>query len=144
MITFVKKNIFLIFIFFLAFFIRIYSIHTTPLLWDEASLGYNAYSILKTGRDEYGTFLPIIFKSFGDYKPGLYVYLCLPFVYLFGLNDLSVRLPSIILGSLLPIILYFLIKEINTKWFQKLQEMENNSKNFLFTKEEIETIQKYF
>ena len=115
MITFVKKNIFLIFIFFLAFFIRIYSINTTPLLWDEASLGYNAYSILKTGRDEYGTFLPIIFKSFGDYKPGLYVYLCLPFVYLFGLNDLSVRFPSIILGSLLPIILYFLIKEINPK-----------------------------
>jgi len=115
MITFLKKNIFLIFIFFLAFFIRIYSINTTPLLWDEASLGYNAYSILKTGRDEYGTFLPIIFKSFGDYKPGLYVYLCLPFVYLFGLNDLSVRLPSIILGSLLPIILYFLIKEINPK-----------------------------
>lgn len=115
MITFLKKNIFLIFIFFLAFFIRIYSINTTPLLWDEASLGYNAYSILKTGRDEYGTFLPIIFKSFGDYKPGLYVYLCLPFVYLFGLNDLSVRFPSIILGSLLPIILYFLIKEINPK-----------------------------
>ncbi len=115
MITFFKKNIFLIFIFFLAFFIRIYSINTTPLLWDEASLGYNAYSILKTGHDEYGTFLPIIFKSFGDYKPGLYVYLCLPFVYLFGLNDLSVRFPSIILGSLLPIILYFLIKEINPK-----------------------------
>ena len=115
MTSFFKKNIFLIFIFFLAFFIRIYSIHTTPLLWDEASLGYNAYSILKTGRDEYGLFLPIIFKSFGDYKPGLYVYLCLPFVYLFGLNDLSVRLPSIILGSLLPVILYFLIKEINPK-----------------------------
>ena len=56
MTPFFKKNIFLIFIFFLAFFIRIYSIHTTPLLWDEASLGYNAYSILKTGRDEYGTF----------------------------------------------------------------------------------------
>ena len=113
----IKNNysLYLVSIFILSFLIRSLYIHTTPLLWDEASLGYNAYSILKTGRDEYGTFLPIIFKSFGDYKPGLYVYLCLPFVYLFGLNDLSVRLPSIILGSLLPIILYFLIKEINPK-----------------------------
>ena len=94
-----KKNnnfYFYLVIFIISFVIRYISIQTTPLLWDEASLGYNAYSILKTGRDEYGTFLPIIFKSFGDYKPGLYVYLCLPFVYILGLNELSVRLPSII------------------------------------------------
>jgi len=113
-----KKNnnfYFYLVIFIISFVIRYISIQTTPLLWDEASLGYNAYSILKTGRDEYGTFLPIIFKSFGDYKPGLYVYLCLPFVYILGLNELSVRLPSIILGSLLPIIVYLLIKEINPK-----------------------------
>ena len=56
--------------------------HLTP---DEASLGYNAYSILKTGKDEYGTFMPIIFKSFGDYKPGLYVYAAVPFVAVFGI-----------------------------------------------------------
>lgn len=109
------KKFFIIMVFLISFIIRVLFINTTPLLWDEASLGYNAYSILKTGRDEYGTFLPIIFKSFGDYKPGLYVYLSIPFVYLFGLNPFSVRLPSIILGSFLPIILYFLIKEINPK-----------------------------
>ena len=34
------------------------------------------------------------------------------------------------------------IEELNTKWFQKLQEMENNSKNFLFTKEEIDYLEK--
>src|SRR3990170_6052123 len=69
--------------------------HLTP---DEAALGYNAYSILKTGKDEYGEFLPIIFKSFGDYKPGLYVYLTVPFVAFFGLNEYTVRLPSAIFG----------------------------------------------
>lgn len=82
------------------------------MLWDEASLGYNAYSVLKTGRDEHGAFLPLIFESFGDYKPGFYVYLCLPLVWLLGLNELAVRLPSIILGSLMPLVLYFLVKEI--------------------------------
>ena len=111
-----KKNIlFLISIFLISFFVRSIFIQNIPLLWDEAALGYNAYSIIKTGRDEYGALLPIIFKSFGDYKPGLYIYLCLPFVYLFGLTEFSVRLPSIILGSLLPLILYLLIKQINPK-----------------------------
>ncbi len=110
-----KKYILYISIFILSFLIRSLYLQTTPLLWDEAALGYNAFSILKTGRDEYGKFLPIIFKSFGDYKPGLYVYLCIPFVFLFGLTEFAVRLPSIILGSLLPIILYLLIKEINPK-----------------------------
>jgi 4-amino-4-deoxy-L-arabinose transferase-like glycosyltransferase len=114
----IKKNktlLFLISIFLVSFFVRIAFYKTTPLLWDEAALGYNAYSILNTGKDEYGTVLPIIFKSFGDYKPGLYVYLAIPFVKLLGLNDLSVRLPSILIGSLIPIFLFFLIKEINPK-----------------------------
>ncbi len=70
-------------------------IHLTP---DEASLGYNAFSVLKTGRDEYGQIFPIIFKSFGDYKPGLYVYSAIPFVAVFGLSEFSVRLPSALAG----------------------------------------------
>lgn len=110
-----KKYLLYISIFILSFLIRSLYLQTTPLLWDEAALGYNAYSILKTGRDEYGNFLPIIFKSFGDYKPGLYIYLCLPFVFFLGLTEFAVRFPSIILGSLLPLILYLLIKEINPK-----------------------------
>ncbi len=109
-----KTKILILFIILASFFIRVFQVNTyPPLLWDEASLGYNAYSILKTARDEHGQFLPIIFKSFGDYKPGLYIYLTLPFVAIFGLNPLSVRLPSIILGSLLPLFLYLLIKQLS-------------------------------
>jgi len=110
-----KNKILLILIFLTAFFIRFYNYKYPPLLWDEAALGYNSYSILQTGKDEYGKLLPLIFKSFGDYKPGLYVYLALPFVKIFGLNELSVRLPSILIGSLIPIFLYFLILQINKK-----------------------------
>lgn len=99
----------------ISFLVRFINSNYPPLLWDEASLGYNAYSILKTGKDEYGTFLPLIFKSFGDYKPGFYVYLTLPFVAVFGLNSLAVRLPSIILGSLLPVLLYLFIIKLSPK-----------------------------
>ena len=80
--------------------------------WDEASLGYNAYSIMQTGRDEYGEFLPVILRSFDDYKPGLYAYLIIPFIKLFGLSILSVRLPSAIFGVLAVIGTYFLVKEL--------------------------------
>jgi 4-amino-4-deoxy-L-arabinose transferase-like glycosyltransferase len=78
--------------------LRFYHLSTVPphLTPDEASLGYNAYSILKTGKDEYGQSLPIIFKSFGDYKPGLYVYATVPFVAVFGLNEFAVRAASAI------------------------------------------------
>ncbi|MDD4938310.1 MAG: glycosyltransferase family 39 protein [Candidatus Shapirobacteria bacterium] len=110
-----KTTLFLVVIFLISFLIRIAFYKTTPLLWDEASLGYNAYSIINTGKDEYGQILPIIFKSFGDYKPGFYVYLAIPFIKFIGLNELSIRLPSILIGSLIPIFLFFLIKEINPK-----------------------------
>ena len=113
----IKNNkLFLITVFLIAFFLRFYKIGEYPtLLWDEAAIGYNAYSIIETGKDEYGQTLPFIFKSFGDYKPGLYIYLAVPFVKFLGLTTTATRLPSVILGSLLPILIFFLIKEINQK-----------------------------
>jgi len=109
-----KNKLILILILIISFGFRIYRVgQYPPLLWDEASLGYNAYSILKTGKDEYGNTLPLIFKSFGDYKPGFYIYLSIPFIGALGLNQLAVRLPSVILGSLTPLVLYLLVKEVS-------------------------------
>ncbi|MFA6250713.1 MAG: glycosyltransferase family 39 protein, partial [Candidatus Shapirobacteria bacterium] len=103
------NKIALLLIFLFSFLVRIWNYNYPPLTWDEASLGYNSYSISQTLRDEYGTFLPLIFKSFGDYKPGLYIYLASLFTPIFGLTELSVRLPSIILGSLTPILLFYFV-----------------------------------
>lgn len=99
---FIGGNIFLIVILVAAFLIRVWGLSKIPpaLSPDEASLGYNAYSILKTGKDEFGEKFPIIFKSFGDHKPGLYVYLTIPSVAIFGLNEFSVRFPSVVAGVL--------------------------------------------
>lgn len=80
--------------------------------WDEAALGYNAYSVLKTGRDEYGTRFPLSLRSFDDYKPPLYMYLTIPSVALFGLNTWAVRLPSAIMGIVAVVGSYFLVKEL--------------------------------
>lgn len=107
----------LIIILALGLFLRTYQLNVSPPGFnaDEAALGYNAYSILKTGKDEWGERLPLVFKSFSDYKPGLYVYLDLPFVALLGLNETAVRLPSILFGTLTILILYYLTKEVTGK-----------------------------
>jgi len=108
------KNKLLIAILILAGVLRIWNLNNVPphLTPDEASLGYNAYSILKTGRDEHGKFMPIIFKSFGDYKPGLYIYTTIPFVATLGLNEWSVRLPSALSGIFVVYLLYLITKRL--------------------------------
>lgn len=109
-----KKHIILILSLVVGTFLRLWMISSVPsgLTWDEAAIGYNAYSILKTGQDEHGTFLPLVFKSFGDYKPGAYIYLTVPSVAIFGLNEFAVRFPSALAGIIAIIGIYLLVKEI--------------------------------
>ena len=112
-------KIVLVLILALGFGLRLYNVaHVPPgLTWDEAALGYNAYSLLKTGKDEYGAVLPLNLKSFGDYKPALYAYLDIPFVAVFGLNELAVRLPSVFAGVLFIWLMYSLMQELfQKKW----------------------------
>lgn len=66
---------------------------------DEAVFGYNAYSFLLTGKDEFGKPWPIALRAFGDWRPALYSYFAMPFIYFFGLTEMAVRMPSILLGS---------------------------------------------
>lgn len=79
---------------------------------DEAALAYNAYSLLKTGKDEWGVSWPIVFRSFGDYKLAGYIYLLIPFVKMFGLTALAVRLPSLLFGLLLIPVTYVFVKTV--------------------------------
>lgn len=105
-------------------FLRFYQLGSNPpsLNWDEASLGYNAYSILQTGADEYGNKFPLSIRSFDDYKPPLYIYLTIPFIKIFGLNEFAVRVPSAFIGVLSILAIYFLVKELLQKWDKKYQE----------------------
>lgn len=97
----------------LAFVLRFYQLSSNPpsLNWDEVSHGYNAYSILKTGRDEWGAKFPLIFRSFGDYKLPLYIYLSVIPVAFLGLSPLSVRLVSVFSGAGLVLVAYLVGKK---------------------------------
>ncbi len=93
-----------------AFFLRFYKLGEIPsaLNWDEISIGYNTYSILKTGKDEWGQFFPIHFKAYGEYKLPAQVYLSIPGIYLFGLNEMGVRITPAIYGTLTVFVMFFL------------------------------------
>jgi 4-amino-4-deoxy-L-arabinose transferase-like glycosyltransferase len=114
LLNYMKTKYLLLATIIIASILRLYRLGSIPphLTSDEAALGYNAYSILKTGRDEYGKFLPLVFKSFGDYKPGLYVYTAIPSVLIFGLNEFSVRLPSAIAGVISVLLIHLIVQEL--------------------------------
>lgn len=86
------------------------------LNWDEASLGYNAYSLLQTGRDEWGQPLPTIFRAFGDYKLPGYIYAAIVPIKIFGLNEVAVRLPSVIAGVILMLLGFVIGTRLFKHW----------------------------
>lgn len=100
----------ILFLFIASFFLRMifWSRFPPGLTADEAVMGYDAYNILKTGRDQFGTPWPLAFRSFGDYRPPLYIYATVPFVASLGLTELSTRFPSMIAGALEVVLIYLL------------------------------------
>jgi len=110
------KNI-LFLIITIAFVVRVLGIATYPIGFtqDEAGIGYDAYSLLKTGKDQWGTSWPLVLRSFGDFKLPLYSYLSIPFVFIFGLTEFALRFPSAIFGSLAVISTYLMVIELSGK-----------------------------
>ncbi len=109
-----RKYLFLTIVIFIAAIIRLWHIQTVPvsLFGDELDVGYHAYSILKTGRDYSGNFMPIHFQSLAEWRTPLYLYASVPTVALFGISPLGVRLPAALFGILGVIGIYLLIREL--------------------------------
>lgn len=110
-------SIFLLILFF-GTFLRFYQLGSVPgsMDWDEVSFGYNAYSVLHTGKDEYGVSYPLLFKAFGEYKQPVYAYLDVVSISLFGLNSFAVRFPSAFFGSISILFVYLLVYEVFKKY----------------------------
>lgn len=83
-----------------SFILRLYKLNEIPtgFSFDEAGIGYNAYTILTTARDEYGKFMPVYFRSFGEYKNPIQIYSTVPLIAIFHLNEFAVRLTSVLYG----------------------------------------------
>ena len=81
---------------------------------DEAANGYEAYSLYRTGADQWGNRFPLVLHGFGDDRLPMYSYLSIPFVAVFGLNAMAVRLLSVVSGIGLVFAMYLL--ELLTQW----------------------------
>jgi 4-amino-4-deoxy-L-arabinose transferase-like glycosyltransferase len=128
-VNFVKINFFLLLICLLFLITRLYKIDSIPssVYWDEASIGYNAYSVLTTGKDEWGETLPLHFRAFGEFKLPVYIYSVLVTESVFGLSTLAVRLPAVLYGLLSILGLYFVVFKLTN---QKLLSLFSS---FLFS-----------
>ena len=86
----------------LAAFVRLWQLEEYPQRFnqDEMTLGYDAWSLWLTRRDQWDTFLPIHFRTFNDYVPPVANYITAPFVGTLGLSQFATRLPFALLGIL--------------------------------------------
>ena len=98
----------------LALALRLLMLGSVPpsLNWDEVSMGYTAYSVSETGSDEWGSHLPLFFRSYGEWKSAVYIYLLVPLIKLFGLSPFVVRLPSALLGVVSVYLIYQIAKRL--------------------------------
>src|SRR3990167_8973632 len=112
--AFKKGRVILLLILFLGSFLRLWRLDRVPvsLFSDELDVGYQAYSILKTGKDYFGNSWPIHFQSYADYRTPLYIYSSVPTVAAFGITPWGVRLQAVLFGALGVLALYLLVLEI--------------------------------
>lgn len=111
------NRIIIIAILVIAFVLRLSVLGSVPpsVSLDEASIGYNAYSILHTGMDEYGNRFPLVLRAYDDFRPGLYAYTVIPFIWLFGLTAGAVRLPSVLFSLITVYMTYRIGKLLGEK-----------------------------
>lgn len=96
-------------------FFRLWQLADIPngLYWDELDVGYQAYSLLETGKDYFGNPWPIFIHSFGDFRTPLFIYSTIPFVANLGLSSWSVRLPAAIWGILTIPMFYLMVYQFS-------------------------------
>lgn len=112
-----KQWLLLIIILLIAIFLRFFQLGKTPqgFYLDEAALGYNAYSLMETGKDEFGKNWPILFRSFGDFKAPVYTYLLIPIYKIFGMSVWTTRALSAVMGIIGIWFSFWLIKNLSKK-----------------------------
>lgn len=98
----------------LALIIRLWGLDKLPieLFGDELDAGYQAYSILITGKDYLGHPYPISFHSFSENRSPLFIYSLVPTVAIFGLNEWGVRAAPAFWGTLSIFVLFLVVKKL--------------------------------
>ena len=105
--------------FILIAILRLTNITQTPpgFYKDEAGIAVNGYSILKTGKDEYGRILPLFFENFGDFKEPIFIYSQLPAMLIWGYDITATRITAGLWGLATILVFCYLIKiKLKNDW----------------------------
>jgi len=86
------------------------------LFGDEVDVGYQARSLLQTGRDLYGQILPTYIHSLAEWRAPLLMYATVPTIAALGNSVWGVRLPEVIFGTLGSLILFLLVYHISRSY----------------------------
>ena len=106
----------------IGFFVRVVNIAQCPsgLNQDEASIGYEAFSLSNFGVDRNNQRMPVHFIAWGSGQNALYAYLAIPFIKILGNTALSIRLPMALIGCLTLVVALVLINSFKIKPHLKL------------------------
>ena len=83
---------------------------------DEAYAGYEAWAMLSAGTDSWGYTNPVYLTVWGSGMSVMNAILMMPFISVFGLNEVTIRLPQVMIAIASVYVFYLLIKKI---WGQK-------------------------
>lgn len=99
-------------------FLRFFKLSEYPiqLNHDEVSQLYDTASIMQTGKDIYGNFLPLAFFSTGDYKVGHYIYINTFSYLLFGNKEFTIRVPAAFFGTLTILAVFLFVNVLTKNW----------------------------
>lgn len=94
--------------------LRFYQLGSVPegMTWDEAAIAYNGYAVITTRRDEWLQVVPISFRSYGDYKAPLAIYVVGLLVTFLGSEIWVVRLPFALAGVAAVVGMILLTREL--------------------------------
>src|SRR3989344_1532959 len=109
---FIKGDLLLFLVLILAAVTRLWSLQKYPpaLFSDEVDVALQVKSLLASGRDYYGNFLPLQFHSFSDVRTAIPIYLTAILGKVIGNIELAVRLEPAIMGILGVLAIYLLVK----------------------------------
>src|SRR5438552_2134828 len=82
---------------------------------DESSVAFNSYTVSQTGQAEFGNSWPLFFRSFGDYKNPVHIYLLAGLFKLTGPGILAARMLGAVAGVVAALLLGLLAARVTRR-----------------------------
>lgn len=108
------KKIAILLLILITLTVRLFPVDFPKFTTEEARIAHRGYTLARYGTEELGRKFPLIFNSLEDYQLPITSYLTMIGILAFGKTDLGVRIPFILIGTLLVILTFEISKFFTT------------------------------